>query len=230
MARSPDLHRGRAALPGQCAAGLHRPGAPGHGSGQIRRRARTQRGPGPDGFPLLPAKPERALRERPGQVLEHAPVQAPAPGGRQGLARPGRRARRLPGRRGAWGDGAVQPQAGHRPHRLDLDHLRRDFGRHRADPGQYLYAQDPVRLVRRQKPLSGEAARRQGAEHRGGVAHDSGERRLDPAPGRPDTRREGCVQDRLRTRPALGYRTGRRPHARGLPVSVPQRLPARRRG
>ncbi len=43
---------------------------------------------------------------------------------------------------------------GDRADRLDLDHLRRHFRRHRADPGQYLYPQDPVGLVRRQEPLS----------------------------------------------------------------------------
>ena len=41
-------------------------------------------------------------------------------------------------------DGALLPQAGHRAHRLDLDHLRRDQRRHRADPGQHLHPQDPV--------------------------------------------------------------------------------------
>ncbi len=69
-----------------------------------------------------------------------------------------RGARALPGRRGARGDGALLPQAGHRPDRLDLDHLRRHQRRHRADPGQYLYPQDPLGHLRGEEPLSGEPA------------------------------------------------------------------------
>ena len=36
---------------------------------------------------------------------------------------------------------------------VDLDHLWRHVGRHRADPGQHLHAQDPVGLVLGQEPL-----------------------------------------------------------------------------
>ncbi len=64
-------------------------------------------------------------------------------------AQAGRRARSVPGRRRARRDGALQPQAGDRAHRLDLDHLRRHSRRHRADPGQHLQAQDPVRAPSR---------------------------------------------------------------------------------
>ena len=100
----------------------------------------------------------------------------------------------------------------------------------RADPGQYLHPQDPVGLVCGEEPLPGAAAPGQGAEHRGGVEFDPGERGLGPAPGLPDARREGRLQDRLRAGPALDHRTGRRPHTRHLPVPVGQRLPAGRRG
>ncbi|MEJ0067038.1 MAG: hypothetical protein WDM85_17820 [Caulobacteraceae bacterium] len=47
--------------------------------------------------------------------------------------------------------------------------------------------------------------------------------------GLPDGGREGRLQDRLRDRPALGGRAGRRPRPRHLPVAVDQHLPARRR-
>ena len=116
------------------------------------------------------------------------------------------------------------------PDRLDLDHLRRHLGRHRADPGQHLHPQDPVGLLRGEEPLSGAAARREGPatptavwnsilEHEGSVQH------LD------------CLSDdekdvfktAFETRPALGHRTGRRPHAGDLPAPVGQPLPARRR-
>jgi ribonucleoside-diphosphate reductase alpha chain len=72
----------------------------------------------------------------------------------------------VPGRRRSRLDGALLAQAGHRPDRLDLDHLRRHQRRHRADPGQHLHPQDPVGLVRGQEPLPGEAARGEGPEHR----------------------------------------------------------------
>jgi ribonucleoside-diphosphate reductase alpha chain len=58
----------------------------------------------------------------------------------------------------------------------------------------------------------------EGPEHRRGVGLDPGERRLGPAPRLPEPGREGRLQDRLRDRPALGRRAGRRPHAGNLPV------------
>ncbi len=48
---------------------------------------------------------------------------------------------------------------------------------------------------------------------------DPGERGLGPAPGLPQPGRQGRLQDRLRAGPALGGRTGRRPHAGHLPVA-----------
>jgi ribonucleoside-diphosphate reductase alpha chain len=85
-------------------------------------------------------------------------------------------------------------------------------------------------LLRRQEPLPGGGAAGQGSGHHGGVEFDPGERGLGHAPRLPDPGREGRVQDRLRTGPALGGGTGRRPHAGHLPVPVGQHLPARRRG
>ncbi len=69
-------------------------------------------------------------------------------------------------------------------------------------------------------------ARRQ---HRPGLELDPGERGLGAASRLPLRRREGRLQDRLRDRPALDHRAGRRPRARYLPVAVGQHLPARRR-
>ena len=57
----------------------------GHGGGRLLGHARALGRPGPDGLSLLPARPERAVRERPGQIVEHADFQASAPRGRQGL-------------------------------------------------------------------------------------------------------------------------------------------------
>ena len=56
-------------------------------AGRLLRLARALGGPGPDGLSLVPAGPERAVRERPGQVVEHAPLQASAP---RGATRPAR--------------------------------------------------------------------------------------------------------------------------------------------
>ncbi len=85
VARRPAVHRGRHALPRQRAAGLHRLRPAGDGRGRLFGQARAVGGPGPDGLPLVPAEPGGAVRIRPGQELEHAPVQAPAPRGRQGV-------------------------------------------------------------------------------------------------------------------------------------------------
>ena len=59
------------------------------------------------GFHSFLQAPERAVRERAGEELEHAPLQDPAPPVRRGLAHAGRRARALPGRRRARRDGAL---------------------------------------------------------------------------------------------------------------------------
>ena len=80
---------------------------------------------------------------------------------------------------------ALLPQARHRAHRLDLDHLRWHQRRHRADPGQYLHAQDAFGLLRGEEPLSGAAAGREGPEYADGLEFDPGERRFGPAPGLP---------------------------------------------
>jgi hypothetical protein len=64
MARPPDVHRGRHALPRQRPGGLHRRAPPDAAARRLRRQARAFGGPGPDGLPQLPAEPERAVRER----------------------------------------------------------------------------------------------------------------------------------------------------------------------
>ena len=91
MAERAALHRGRDALPRQCAAGLHRQRPDGGQRGLLCGDARAVGGARPHGLPLLPAGPERAVRVSPGQILEHAHFQAPAPRGRQGQRHPGRR-------------------------------------------------------------------------------------------------------------------------------------------
>ena len=52
-------------------------------------------------------------------------------------------------------------QDGDRADRVDLDHLRRHLGLHRADPGQHLHPQDAVGLVLDPQPASREAADRE---------------------------------------------------------------------
>ncbi len=76
VARPPGLHRGCDALPGQRAAGLHRPRAAGDGAGALCGHARALGRPRRDGLPLLPAGPGRAVRERDRQGLEQAHVRA----------------------------------------------------------------------------------------------------------------------------------------------------------
>ena len=106
------------------------------------------------------------------------------------------------------------PQARDRADRLDLDHLRRHQRRHRADPGQRLHPQDPVGLLRGEEPLSASAcSTSKGTNTPDGLGIDPGARRLGAASRLPERRREGRLQDRLRDRPALDHRAGRRPHA-----------------
>ena len=70
-----------------------------------------------------------------------------------------------------------QLQDGDRADRVDLDHLRRHLGVHRADPGQRLHPQDPVGQLLDQEPASRGAARREDQEFGDGVE-------LDPRAGR----------------------------------------------
>ena len=79
------------------------------------------------------------------------------------------RARPLPRRRRHGRDGALQLQDGDRADRVDLDHLRRHLGLHRADPGQHLHPQDAVGLVLDPQPASREAARSRNRRTREGV-------------------------------------------------------------
>ena len=93
--------------------------------------------------------------------------------------------------------------------------------------GQLLHPQDADRLVQRAQPLPGEAARREGPGRRGNLVLDHAERGLGPASRFPQPDREGRLQDRLRARPALADRAGRREGAPRLPVPVAQPLPGR---
>ena len=52
--------------------------------------------------------------------------------------------------------------------------------------------------------------------------------RLGPAPGLPERRGKGGLSHRLRDRPALDHRAGRRPHALYLPEPVAEPVPAGR--
>ncbi len=96
-----------------------------------------------------------------------------------GCARAGTRS--LSGRAGARRHGALQPQARDRADGLDQHHLRRHQRVHRADPGQYLHAQDAVWRVLGAQSASRKTARAKGAdtpdvwqsiiEHEGSVQH-----------------------------------------------------------
>ncbi len=70
VGKSPDLHRGRDAVPGQRPAGLHRSRASGHGEGALFGGARTLGRPWRDGFSLVPAGVERPVGKRCRQGVE----------------------------------------------------------------------------------------------------------------------------------------------------------------
>ena len=89
-----------------------------HAPRQVQRPARAFGGPGGDGLPFLPADEEHPAGKRHGQVVESAHLQEDTPGSGCGVLSSGRRTRRLPGRPGEGHEGALQPQAGDRPHRL----------------------------------------------------------------------------------------------------------------
>ena len=91
-------------------------------------------------------------------------------------------ARPLPGRRRPRRDGALQLQDGDRADRVDLDHLRRHLGLHRADPGQHLHATRRCRAPSRSRtPTSRSCSTRRARtppavwnsilEHGGSVQH-----------------------------------------------------------
>ena len=192
---------------------LYRARARRDGAGQVQRRARAQRRPRRDGLPLLPAGARPPVRRGDGQIVEPEDLQAYPRPGRRGLADARQRARPLP-RRGRHGrDGALQLQDGDRADRVDLDHLRRHLGLHRADPGQHLHPQDAVGLDLDPQPASRAAADREVEEQRRHLVDDPRARRLGPASRFPHARGKGRVQDQLRDRPALADRARRRPHA-----------------
>ena len=124
--------------------------APGRdGARQVQRRARAFGRPRRDGLPLLPAGARHAVRRGDGEELEPQDLQAHPRAGRRGLDDARQGARALPRRRRHGRDGALQLQDGDRADRVDLDHLRRHLGLHRADPGQHLHPQDAVGLASR---------------------------------------------------------------------------------
>ena len=178
------------------------------------RRARAHVGLGVMGFHSFLQARSIPFEGAMAKIVEHArssSISAP---------RPTRRSLMLAKERGPCPDaadhgrdGALQLQDGDRADRVDLDHLRRHLGLHRADPGQHLHPQDAVGLVLDQEPASRAAADRQVEEHRRRLVHDPRARRLGPAPRFPHARGKGRVQDQLRDRPALADRARRRPHA-----------------
>ena len=155
------VHRGRDALPRQCALRLYRPRARRDGARQVQRRARAQRRPRRDGLPLLPPGAQHPVRRGDGEELEPQDLQAYPRAGRRSVDDARQGARALPRRRRHGRDGALQLQDGDRADRVDLDHRRRHQRLHRADPGQHLHPQDLVGLLLDQEPVSREAARRQ---------------------------------------------------------------------
>ena len=70
----------------------------------------------------------------------------------------GGRARRLPRCRRIRRAGALLPQNRHRADRLDLDHHRQHLARHRADRGQRLPAENPLRQLLGPQPAAAETA------------------------------------------------------------------------
>ena len=173
------------------------------------------------GFHSFLQAPERAVRERAGQ-------DAGTCGSSSTLRREADAASRtLADERGACPDAAERGVMERFSHKLaiaptaSISIICGGTSRlHRADPGQHLHPQDPVGLLRGQEPLSGAAAgARRATNTDGGLELDPGERGLGPAPRLPEPGREGRLQDRLRDRPALGDRAGRRPHAGHLPVA-----------
>ena len=83
VAHGQALHRGRHALPRQCAQRLYRPRPRRDGPRQVQRRARAQRRPRGDGLPLVPPGAQHPVRRGDGQELEPQDLQAYPRAGRQ---------------------------------------------------------------------------------------------------------------------------------------------------
>jgi ribonucleoside-diphosphate reductase alpha chain len=136
--RGARLCRGRAALPRQCAAGLHRPRPTAWKRAKYSAMRERSVGLGVMGFhSFLQARTCRSKAPWPSRGTcacssKRRPKRMRASYSWPRSAAPARTRR-------ARHDGALQPQDRHRAHRLDLDHLRRHQRRHRADPGQCIY-------------------------------------------------------------------------------------------
>ena len=177
--RRQAVHRGRHALPRQCAQRLHRPRAGRDGARQVQRRARALGRPRRDGLPLASCR-RAACRSKGAmakswnlKIFKH--IRAQVDEASMMLAK----------ERGPCPDAAdmgvmerfsckmaIAPTAS-----ISII-CRRHLGLHRADPGQHLHPQDAVGQLLDQEPVPREAARREGARTR-----DSGVE-LDPRAGR----------------------------------------------
>ena len=94
-------------------------------------------------------------------------------------------------------DAALLVQDGDRADRVDLDHLRRHICLHRADPRQYLHAQDAVGLVRGEKPVPRKAVPDEIEGFQQRLEFDPRTRRFGPASRFPQPRGKGSLQDQL---------------------------------
>ncbi len=182
------------------------------------------------GFHSLPAGAEGAVRERHREGVEQAHVQAHPRPGRCRLAPAGRASAgraRTPPNTASWSVSrnkmAIAPTAS-----ISIIAGNSSPG-HRADRRQRVPAEDAVRQLHRAQPAPAEAAgraRQDTDEVWSSITLHQGQR---AAPGFPDRAREGGVQDRVRTGPALGDRARRGPRAVHLPEPVGERFPAGQR-
>ena len=230
--RRQELHRGRHALPRQCAAGLHRPRARRDGARQVFGDARALGRPGRDGLPLAScrraASPSKARWPRRWnlKMFKHIARQAD-----EASMHARARARPLPRRRRHGRDGALQLQDGDRADRVDLiicggtsaciEPIPANIYTHKTLSGSFVD----------QEPLSGEAARPRSRRIRRNVWNSILEQggsvqHLDFL----SQEEKDVLQDQLRDRPALAARTRRRPHALYRPGAVAEPVhPGRRR-
>src|SRR5690606_30494968 len=228
MERGPALHRRPDALSRQRPRGLHRARARVDVARRLLGDAGALRRTRRDGLSFVPAGARHRVRERDGEELEPAHLQASARGGGQGVAPARVRARAVSRCGRARRKRALQQQARDRPDGEHQHHLRRRERLHRADPGEHLHAQDAFGLVHGQERGARTAARLEGARYAGDLAIDSRARRLRAASRRARRASEGGLPHRIRDRPALGDRARRGPRAEHLPGPVAEPLPAQR--
>ncbi len=190
MARGAPLHRGRDALPGQCAGGLHHPRAAGDGRRRLLGQARAVGGPGPDGLPLLPAGAGRGRSKAPWPSRGTCGCSSIC------AARPTRPAVLLAEEKGACQDAAERGVMERFSHKLAIAptaSISIICGGTSAGiepiPANIYTPQDPVGLVRGQEPLSGAAAGRARASNTEAIWNSILEqRRLGAASRRPEPR------------------------------------------